>query len=247
MRGGRDDGDVMVTCVARAAVLRDSVSMIRAALPLFMLLATPAAAQDVGGTATTPAVVYELFTSQGCSSCPPANRQIARVADSGAEGGDALALSYGVTYWDYLGWKDTFAAPEFTDRQHAYVSALGGRNAYTPQIVRNGADHDSRLPALASLTTSLPEAVTLRAEGGRLRADGQGRAVLVTYTPGQQSVPVARGENGGRTLLLANVVTDVEEVALPHSFVPEPGLAYALLQHGDDLAITSAANWTPRK
>ena len=221
--------------------------MIRAALPLLMLLATPAVAQDINGTATTPAVVYELFTSQGCSSCPPANKQIARVADTNADGGEHLALSYGVTYWDYLGWKDTFASPEFTDRQHAYVSALGGRNAYTPQIVRNGTDHNSRLPKLAKLTTSLPEVVSLRAQGDRIFADGQGRAVLVAYTPGRQSVPVKRGENGGRTLELANVVTDVEEVALPHTFSPEPGLAYALLQHGEDLSLTSAANWTPRK
>ena len=231
----------MATCVARADILRDRASMIRAALPLLMLLATPAVAQDVNGTATTPAVVYELFTSQGCSSCPPANKQIARVADKG----EHLALSYGVTYWDYLGWKDTFASPEFTDRQHAYVSALGGRNAYTPQIVRNGADHNSRLPELSTLTTSLPASVTLHGDGGRLEAEGRGRAVLVTYTPGRQSVPVARGENGGRTLELANVVTGVKEVELPHAFAPEPGRAYALLQHGPGLALTSAANWMP--
>ena len=221
--------------------MRDSDPMIRLALPL-LLLSAPAVAQDVSGTATTPSVVFELFTSQGCSSCPPANRQIAEVADTDP---DALALSYGVTYWDYLGWKDTFASPEFTDRQRAYVSALGGRNAYTPQIVRNGADHNSRLPELSTLTTSLPASVTLHGDGGRLEAEGRGRAVLVTYTPGRQSVPVARGENGGRTLELANVVTGVKEVELPHAFAPEPGRAYALLQHGPGLALTSAANWMP--
>src|SRR5580765_5169140 len=79
-------------------------------------------------------VVVELFTSQGCSSCPPANANLATIANRP----DVLALSFGVTYWDYLGWKDTFAKPEFTARQVGYERGLGHGGPFTPQIVVNG-------------------------------------------------------------------------------------------------------------
>ena len=84
---------------------------------------------------SAPLTVVELFTSQGCSSCPPANASLAAVASRP----DVLALSFGVTYWDYLGWKDTFAKPQFTDRQVAYEAGLGHGGPFTPQIVVNGA------------------------------------------------------------------------------------------------------------
>jgi hypothetical protein len=79
-------------------------------------------------------VVLELFTSQGCSSCPPANANLARLAGRA----DVLALSYGVTYWDRLGWPDTFARPEYTARQRAYQAGLANDNVWTPQIVIDG-------------------------------------------------------------------------------------------------------------
>src|SRR5690242_17969559 len=95
-------------------------------------------AATAGGALAEPArqspVVVELFTSQGCSSCPPANANLAAIADRP----DVLALSFGVTYWDYLGWKDSFAKPEFTNRQYAYEQALHRATAYTPQMVVNG-------------------------------------------------------------------------------------------------------------
>jgi hypothetical protein len=79
-------------------------------------------------------VVVELFTSQGCSSCPPANAVLARLADRN----DILALSFGVTYWDELGWKDTFASPQFTKRQWDYAHALHHASVFTPQMVVQG-------------------------------------------------------------------------------------------------------------
>jgi len=79
-------------------------------------------------------VVLELFTSQGCSSCPPADIAVAKAADRP----DVIALSFNVTYWDHLGWKDTFARPEFTDRQVAYARALGDGAPYTPEVVAGG-------------------------------------------------------------------------------------------------------------
>ena len=78
--------------------------------------------------------MVELFTSQGCSSCPPANANLIKLS----ERRDVLTLSFAVTYWDYLGWKDLFGKPEFTDRQRVYEPALGERGPYTPQMVVNG-------------------------------------------------------------------------------------------------------------
>ncbi|MDE3176298.1 MAG: DUF1223 domain-containing protein, partial [Pseudomonadota bacterium] len=93
------------------------------------LFAAPAAAADFA----RPTVV-ELFQSQGCSSCPPANAALARYADRP----DWLALTFAVTYWDRLGWKDTFGQAAFTERQYAYARSLGESGVYTPQVVVNG-------------------------------------------------------------------------------------------------------------
>jgi hypothetical protein len=84
--------------------------------------------------ADRPLTVVELFTSQGCSSCPPANANLIKLSKRD----DVLALSFAVTYWDYLGWKDSFGKREFTDRQAVYEPALGQSGSYTPQMVVNG-------------------------------------------------------------------------------------------------------------
>src|SRR5277367_4987731 len=95
-----------------------------AALLVSGFVAPSAWAADAG----RPTVI-ELFQSQGCSSCPPANAALGRYADRT----DFLALTYAVTYWDRLGWKDTFAQPAFTERQYAYARSLGGADVYTPE------------------------------------------------------------------------------------------------------------------
>src|ERR1700685_771000 len=95
----------------------------------FALGAAPVQAAD----ASHPAVV-ELFQSQGCSSCPPANANLNALSQRA----DVLALSFGVTYWDRLGWKDTFARPDYTARQEAYEAPLGEAGPFTPQIVIDG-------------------------------------------------------------------------------------------------------------
>ena len=81
-------------------------------------------------------VVVELFTSQGCSSCPPADAMLTMLAGQH----DVLPLSFHVDYWDYLGWADSFARPEFTERQSAYAHAVGERSVYTPQMIVDGQD-----------------------------------------------------------------------------------------------------------
>ncbi len=171
------------------------------------LAASPALAAD----AAHP-VVVELFQSQGCSSCPPANANVAAIADRA----DVLALSFGVTYWDSLGWKDTFATPAYTARQWDYAHGLGNANVFTPQVVINGR-RDGVGAQKAELRSLLvagdrgeggpavsirPGAVTIGAGVARKGAD----VWLVRYDPRIVEVPIKRGENGGRTLPHKNIV-----------------------------------------
>lgn len=219
-------------------------------IPLTLLMSSSAFAAE----SMQPDAVVELFTSQGCSSCPPANEFVAKLA----EDQEKLVLSYGVTYWDYLGWKDTFGDREFTKRQRAYGRAMGVPNVYTPQIVLNGSTHSPRYSREDVETMSLPSAkaeakMTLGEDGLEISAEGNldARLVLVSFTPGEQTVPVKRGENSGRTLKLANVVTDVAPVDWNGStakteIMPKDGLAYAALFHDSETArIISAAVYYP--
>jgi hypothetical protein len=198
--------------------------------------------------------VVELFTSQGCSSCPPANRVVTKAAqDPGV-----LALSYGVTYWDYLGWKDTFGDPKFTQRQRDYRAALDGANLYTPQIVLNGSAHSPRFSRQDIRSMPLPSTdytSALSVEDGHFVLSSDlpkgGTVALVSYQPGLQEVAVKKGENHGRTLKLTNVVTDIvtvnwtgEPMKLAQS--PSEGQAYAALFHAPETAkIKSVATYTP--
>ena len=168
-----------------------------------------------GGAFAKDAVVVELFTSQGCSSCPPADRLLAEIA----ERDDVIALALHVDYWDYIGWKDQFADPGFTQRQRDYARAAGERSIYTPQMVIGGVDHIVGVKAmkLADLlakhaATPDPVKVTLSRDGDRVtvRAKATGRirtdalVQLVTYTP-EATVDIRRGENAGRRLSYHNI------------------------------------------
>ncbi|MFK7849112.1 MAG: DUF1223 domain-containing protein [Rhodothermales bacterium] len=97
--------------------------------------------QDVHAeTIDSNLIVLELFTSQGCSSCPPADKFLRELADDPKWAGRVLPLSFHVDYWNYLGWKDPFSKPAWTERQGDYVQAMGGATMYTPQIVIHGRD-----------------------------------------------------------------------------------------------------------
>ena len=127
----------------------------------FLAISSAASADEV--------VVVELFTSQGCSSCPPADRILGELA----EDDNVIALAFHVDYWDYLGWKDEFASAAHTKRQRAYAHAKGERTIYTPQIVVGGIDHavGSRGMKVAKLVQKhseqrLPENVELQRNGG---------------------------------------------------------------------------------
>ena len=219
-------------------------------LPVMFLMSTSAFADET----LQPASVIELFTSQGCSSCPPANRFVGELA----EDGEKLVLSYGVTYWDYLGWKDTFGDAKFTQRQRDYGKALGVANVYTPQIVLNGSAHSPRYSREDVETMPLPEtqpdAVVSLGEGGLVvtaEADVDAKLVIISFMPGEQVVPVKRGENGGHTLKLSNVVTNIEPIywnggEAKTKITPQKGHAYAALFHDFKTAkIITAAVYYP--
>jgi hypothetical protein len=179
-----------------------------------LLLALLAPGSAAAGEGPRP-VLVELFTSQGCSSCPPADRLLGELAERPG----IVALSLHVDYWDYLGWRDTFARPAFTRRQYAYREALGEKMVFTPQAIVQGAadavgsnaDHLRDLIAMAR-EREAPARVEIVAEAGGLLcritplAEGARGTIWIAEYDIRREVEVARGENGGRRLAYHNVV-----------------------------------------
>lgn len=190
----------------------------------FRLLAAAMAAAGFAATAeASPRAVIELFTSQGCSSCPPADELLAKLARDP----NVIALSLPVDYWDRLGWKDTLARHAFTERQTAYAGVRGDGNIYTPQAVVNGREH-----AVGSNRADIEEAAAASAEGldvpvdiareadgiaitvgeGAGRSHAQGQVVLLPYVDARE-VAIGRGENAHRKVTYTNVVGDIRVLA----------------------------------
>ncbi len=163
--------------------------------------------------------VLELFTSEGCSSCPPAEALVQKLQ---AEDPGLIVLSYHVDYWDRLGWKDPFSKPEWTRQQNEYATALRTDNVYTPQAVVNGQGHitGSNRAGIAELLNKYP--LPPNEPAIQLSSTFSEGIVLVSYevplAPGQvlqvnlvkkqATTAVERGENSGKTLLHANVVLE---------------------------------------
>lgn len=168
--------------------------------------------------------VIELFTSQGCSSCPPADKLLAEYA----ERDDLLVLSFNVDYWDMLGWKDTLASHDNTERQRNYSLARGDGQVYTPQAVIDGRTHvvgsnrDAIDAALSESPDGLPIPIGLSLAGDSLSVDigaateaGMPHATLwlVMYDR-SVTVPIERGENSGKTITYSNVVRKLRPIAM---------------------------------
>jgi hypothetical protein len=166
--------------------------------------------------------VVELFTSQGCSSCPPADALLAALASRP----DVLALSFHVDYWDRLGWKDPFSSPDATRRQHGYAELLGLATVYTPQIVVDGrwqavgSDRAEVEQALGSARRNRDDVpISLAVDHDRAQiaigsgGDGVAATLMLIGFDRRHITAVARGENGGRTLSHVDVVRSIEEVA----------------------------------
>lgn len=162
-------------------------------------------------------VVVELYTSQGCSSCPPADAILTELAKRD----DVIALALHVDYWDYLGWKDNFGDANFSRRQRAYAAAAGQHTVYTPQMVVQGIsyavgnqENDVRRAIAMHRDDPSPVDLQITRQGNRLAISatalkgGNGRMViqLVRYVP-QQVVKIRGGENAGREIVYSNIVT----------------------------------------
>jgi hypothetical protein len=223
-----------------------AIVMTTRSLWTFLLGALPLLAISEAGCAQRmPApdhlVVVELFQSQGCSSCPPAEANLNAIA--GQPG--ILALSFGVTYWDSLGWKDTFATEAYTDRQWAYAKHRKRDNVWTPQVYVNGhadlvgTDRTQLDQAIAHANTQGPQ---LSWEQGQLQVSaGKPTATcdvwLVRYDPRTINVAIGAGENSGRTLPHRNVVRELVHLGTwngtAHAFAVPPsafkGLSTAAL------------------
>jgi hypothetical protein len=190
--------------------------IVSAACGAWFLVAGQAGAQVPQG------VVVELYTSQGCSSCPPADALLRELA--GQPGVIPLALH--VDYWDYIGWEDRFADPAFTARQKAYAKAVHDKMVYTPQMIVGGFDrvvgNEPRAVAQAIAAKAgkpSPVRIFVDRQGDvaviRLESDaalGRSFVQLVRYTPGAE-VAIERGENAGLTVAYSNIVTSWQRLA----------------------------------
>jgi hypothetical protein len=172
---------------------------------------TPASAGE-------PRAVIELFTSQGCSSCPPADKLLSELASDPS----LITMSLAVDYWDYLGWKDTLALHAHSNRERAYAEARGDRDVFTPQVVVSGlvdvlgSDKAAIEDAIAKTrrtATPLQLSVTMTVADGKVtvkvpdaKDDHRGAEVWLCPITHKVTVAVERGENNGRTLTYTNVV-----------------------------------------
>ena len=180
------------------------------------------AARDLGAAEHEPPVVVELFTSQGCSSCPPAEALLRELAKRPG----VIALELHVDYWDYIGWKDPFASHVYTQRQRGYGGSLGERYIYTPQMVFNGRTHavgsdrgkvEAEINAMRDDAEPGPK-IELTRVGNSVRVRIDGKAVDSAYDiffvtfDAEHKTRVARGENRGMTLINTNIVRALDKV-----------------------------------
>jgi hypothetical protein len=181
------------------------------------------AASALSGDLREPKGVVELFTSQGCSSCPPADATFGQLVAQG----DVVALSYHVDYWNYLGWADTLSSKENTERQYGYAKTMGRSGVYTPQAVINGRDHvkgtdlaaiNEKVDSLRGRGQGLVVPVTAAMRGDEIDieiGEGQGQAdVVVAYFTKRQQIEVTKGENSGKSMDYWHSVYDVQSVGM---------------------------------
>lgn len=183
-----------------------------------LVFASPMLAED-----GAPQGVVELFTSQGCASCPPADAAFRKLVSQG----NVIALAYHVDYWNYLGWADTLSSKENTERQYGYARMMGRSNVYTPQAIVNGRDHlagadlagiNGKLNNYVGEGKGLTVPVSARMRGDELEIKlgaGQGKAnVVIVYFDKEKTIDVEKGENSGQKISYLHSVTDVETVGM---------------------------------
>ena len=210
------------------------------ALTMSLTMATGLKAADA---LQNPIGVVELFTSQGCSSCPPADKALTKLIEEGK----VLALSYHVDYWNYLGWVDTLATKESTDRQYAYAKTLKRRGVYTPQVIVNGRDHlvgsnyngiKAKVSTFESSERGLAVPLTISATDDELSisiGEGEGKASIVAvYFDNENTVDIKRGENRGRQITYHHSVRDIETIGMWYGEAQEIKLPMAVMEKVKD-------------
>jgi len=222
-------------------------------------------------SAVTPRrpVVIELFTSEGCSSCPPADDLLADlIGEAQSHGQPVYAMAFHVDYWDRLGWRDPFSSGDNSARQRRYAAAFGTDQVYTPQMVINGKSgfngsdaREARKQVQAELEKPVLLEPTITPEkvlDGRLTigyaVKGAPKGMMINVAVVERSVTtrVERGENGGRNLRHSNVVrafgtamltetgADKLELRLPESLDPKNALVIGFVQDGKSMAVMGA-------
>jgi hypothetical protein len=214
--GAKTQGWATTKAISQGIGHRMMRHIVSGAIGLLVATTTVAMAESEQG------VVVELYTSQGCSSCPPADDLMGKLVDMPG----VIGLALHVDYWDYIGWKDTFGQAKFTERQRNYAHAAGAKTIYTPQMIIDGGARmigNSPAPVKNAIAAAAkaPQDVTLslQRQGGKVIISGTtGHALpagttvqLVHYVP-QQSVAIERGENAGRTITYRNVVTSWQKL-----------------------------------
>lgn len=211
-----------------------------------LLLAVKAHAQQ-------PFAVIELFTSQGCSSCPPADRLLSQtIAEAKKDGRNIIALSFHVDYWNRLGWADPFSDKAYSQRQSEYVSAMHLRSAYTPQMVVNG-KYEFVGSNTGDLNTALDKSLKTKPAAGfksltanmrgnnaphikyELDDDYEGCEIHFALVSLNETTSVKRGENGGRELKNENVVRQF--ITIPAKANGEIDFGSTLLPRPENTAI----------
>jgi hypothetical protein len=210
LKGFLMSSDLVLTSTNAKGFNRTRIFELAKVISALLILVTIGWAASVRADPSGLAVV-ELFTSQGCSSCPPADALLVELTRRP----NVLPLGFHVDYWDRLGWRDPFSSHAATARQESYARILGLSAVYTPQVVINGrreaVGSDSRtINSVVANSARMPVQVTLAVENGTLSVTvgagrGEGRLWLVTFDR-QHETSVKRGENAGRTIVNVNVV-----------------------------------------
>ena len=268
MRRGQEQGSVQHMRLIALIALMAGVASLSEVAPAQVPLHDMTADAALPGKVTDPSrSVVELFTSQGCSSCPSADAVLGRLA----ERYDVVALSLSIDYWDYLGWKDTLASPRFSERQRAYAHTRGDGAIYTPQAVVNGLVHvngadegligrtiENTGKSVASSIVPVrlsesKERLVVEAGPAQMGAVAKEATLWLAVIAAHVTVPITRGENQGRTVIYNNVVRDLMPIGMwngkpmtvqleRHSFMrPDADRCAAFLQQGKAGPIVGAA------
>ena len=211
--------------------IKKALSLVAVGVFGALLLGTNLHAQmpnDASGKASNVVAVVELFTSQGCSSCPPADKLLKHYVDRS----DVIAVSVPINYWDYLGWKDTYASARNTERQRKYAESRGDGAVYTPQLVVNGQKHlvgfDRRgidkaiaIAALNRPTFPVPLTATIKEDVIEVDigdvpngTEAKSATVWLGMVQKMGKVSIQRGENSGRKLTYYNVVREFSPIGM---------------------------------